>query len=100
MEGGGMCRIRLGAILGAKGSSAGAVENGMARVLKVALACRRTVRAHALAARQPLPPAGLLSQPVRAGARLRQRTAARPLWHNAQVAGKAAAVGADRRQVL
>ena len=45
-----MCRIKQGAILGAKGSSAGAVETGMPRVLKVALACCRTVRGHALAA--------------------------------------------------
>ena len=79
MEGGGVLRNKKIGILGTKGSGPRAVQNGMRRVLNVALACRRAVRAQALATRHPLPPASLLRQPMGAGAQLRQRTPAAAL---------------------
>ena len=65
-----MCRDKDVWVLGAKGSRMGAVLNGVRRVLNVALACCRAVRAQAPLACQPLPAARLLSQPVGAGAQM------------------------------
>ena len=95
-----MCRDKDVGVLGAKGSRVGAVQNGVRRVLNVALACCRTVWAQAPLPCQLLPATRLLSQPVGAGAQLCQRAAARPLRHHQQVARQAVAVGAGCCHVL